>query len=289
MAQAKPQFTAEQILEAGRRAEAQGQLDYAIQFYRHLTDHHPNAPEAQAAREALARLGPARAAGGPEGKAPVTAPAGAQPSATVRPYRNGASQPLGAATTPEGPTLGTGPGGGVPGHSPAPAPAPAMSRIDLRLAPPPEARPDARFDLRREAGPRPPPPAPAQAPLPAHPAPHVQASAAAFHPVELPRPVRGYRISRFFAGVVTVMGLLQLVAGVGLTGLWVAAMLRLAGADQMPGFLIAAGPYSIGLVFTGAVTIVMGQALKAIFDTANASRELIAIARTVASGGRDEH
>ena len=80
-----------------------------------------------------------------------------------------------------------------------------------------------------------------------------------------------------------------LVAGVGLTGLWVAAMLRLAGADQMPGFLIAAGPYSIGLVFTGAVTIVMGQALKAIFDTANASRELVAIARAVASGGRDEH
>lgn len=283
MAQAKPQFTAEQILEAGRRAEAQGQLDYAIQFYRHLTDHHPNAPEAQIAREALSNLAPGgRATAAPESKAP--APAGVQPTATVRPYRNGASQVLGAGVTPEGPSLGSRPVGGAPGQPPVPGP--AMSRIDLRLAPPPEARPDTRFDMRREPGPRPPTPAPATAPLPAQPVPP---PTAAILPVDLPHPVRGYRISRFFAGVVTVMGLLQLVAGVGLTGLWLAALFRLVGAEQVPGLLIAAGPYAIGLVFTGAVTIVMGQALKAIFDTANASRELVAIARAVASGGRDEH
>jgi hypothetical protein len=153
-----------------------------------------------------------------------------------------------------------------------------MSRIDLRLAPAPERRLDPRIDPRREMGPPPPPPAaPAPAPAPV------------FQPIALPYPVRGYRISRFFAGVVTVMGLFQLVAGVGLTAAWLAAMFRLAGADQVPAMMIAAGPYAIGLVFTGAVTIVMGQALKAIFDTANASRELVAIARAVASGGRDEH
>lgn len=277
MAQAKPQFTADQILEAGRRAEAQGQLDYAIQFYRHLTDHHASAPEAQSAREALARLGPGRAAGLPEAKA--TGPLGAQPTATVRPYRNGASQPPAPTTgEPAAATGPTGPASGMPPHGqPALGPGPAMSRIDLRLAPAPERRFDTRTDPRREAAA--PPPTVAHAPAPAP----------AFQPIALPYPVRGYRISRFFAGVVTVMGLMQLVAGVGLTGLWLAAMLRLAGADQVPGFMLAAGPYAVGLVFTGAVTIVLGQALKAIFDTANASRELVAIARVVASGGRDEH
>jgi len=56
--QPKQQFTADQILEAGRRAEAQGQSEYAVQFYRHLTDHHPASPEASVAREALSRLAP---------------------------------------------------------------------------------------------------------------------------------------------------------------------------------------------------------------------------------------
>lgn len=54
--QASPQVTAAQVLDAGRRAEADGRLDYAVQFYRHLTDHHSGAPEAAAARDALSRL-----------------------------------------------------------------------------------------------------------------------------------------------------------------------------------------------------------------------------------------
>lgn len=56
MVQASPQVTAAQVLDAGRRAEADGRIEYAVQFYRHLTDHHSGAPEAVAAREALSRL-----------------------------------------------------------------------------------------------------------------------------------------------------------------------------------------------------------------------------------------
>lgn len=54
--QASPQITAAQVLDAGRRAEADGRVEYAIQFYRHLADHHAGAPEAAVAREALSRL-----------------------------------------------------------------------------------------------------------------------------------------------------------------------------------------------------------------------------------------
>jgi len=56
MVQASPHVTASQVLDAGRRAEADGRVEYAVQFYRHLTDHHAGAPEAAAARQALSRL-----------------------------------------------------------------------------------------------------------------------------------------------------------------------------------------------------------------------------------------
>ena len=56
MVQASPHVTAAQVLEAGRRAEADGRVEYAVQFYRHLADHHAGAPEAAVAREALSRL-----------------------------------------------------------------------------------------------------------------------------------------------------------------------------------------------------------------------------------------
>jgi hypothetical protein len=58
MAQAPANITAAQVLEAGRLAEAEGRLDYAVQFFRHLTEHHASSPEAMMARQALARLAP---------------------------------------------------------------------------------------------------------------------------------------------------------------------------------------------------------------------------------------
>jgi hypothetical protein len=53
MPPAVQQYTPSQILEAGRRAEAEGRTEYAIQFYRHLIDNHVGAPEAEAAHDAL--------------------------------------------------------------------------------------------------------------------------------------------------------------------------------------------------------------------------------------------
>ncbi len=56
MVQTSVQFTPVQVLQAARRAEAEGKMDYALQFYRHLVEQHGGAPEAQEAREGLFRI-----------------------------------------------------------------------------------------------------------------------------------------------------------------------------------------------------------------------------------------
>ena len=76
MAQNSQQFTSAQILEAGQRAEVEGRLEYAIQFYRHLTDHLPRSAEAMIAREALSKLG-ALARGAETSSQPANGPAAA--------------------------------------------------------------------------------------------------------------------------------------------------------------------------------------------------------------------
>ena len=56
MAQGSPQFTPRQLLEAGRRAEAEGKLGDADQLYRHLADHFAYTAEAAEARNGLGRI-----------------------------------------------------------------------------------------------------------------------------------------------------------------------------------------------------------------------------------------
>lgn len=56
MAQTSVQYTPVQVLQAARRAEAEGKMDYALQFYRHIVEHHGTSAEAQEAREGLFRI-----------------------------------------------------------------------------------------------------------------------------------------------------------------------------------------------------------------------------------------
>ncbi len=56
MSQAYPQFTPVQILEAGQRAFAEGRAEYATQFFKHLIDHYSDTAEAAVAREAMAQV-----------------------------------------------------------------------------------------------------------------------------------------------------------------------------------------------------------------------------------------
>jgi len=51
------QFTPTQLLESGRRAETEGKLDLAVQFYRHLTDNYAYTAEAAEAHNGLGRVG----------------------------------------------------------------------------------------------------------------------------------------------------------------------------------------------------------------------------------------
>jgi hypothetical protein len=49
-------FTPPQLLEAGQRAEQEGRLELAAQFYRHLIDQYGVAQEAEEARKGLGRV-----------------------------------------------------------------------------------------------------------------------------------------------------------------------------------------------------------------------------------------
>src|SRR6202008_962062 len=94
MAQTSVQFTPVQVLQAARRAEAEGKMDYALQFYRHLVEQHGSTPEAQEAREGLFRIaewrwGEARVARGREGGPGAQ---GAQQAAPTPPTPPTASQ-----------------------------------------------------------------------------------------------------------------------------------------------------------------------------------------------------
>src|SRR6476469_3118284 len=89
MVQTAMQYTPVQVLQAARRAEAEGKMDYALQFYRHLVEQHGTTPEAQEAREGLFRIaewrwGEARVARGREGgaAAPPASQAAQTPPAT---------------------------------------------------------------------------------------------------------------------------------------------------------------------------------------------------------------
>jgi hypothetical protein len=237
MAQTAPRFTPAQILEAGHRAEAEGRTEYAIQFFRHLMDHHPRAPEALLAREALQRLDPPRGAS-----------------------LNGAA--AGAANPPPPPPVP--PPGAMPGLAESLAEAAPWPQPSMRGAP---------------AGPP---------PKPAEPAPQ----RAALPPViELPEPRRDYGLGRAMARLLSGFGWLQIVAGLlatatGVLGLFVPEA-RIT-PPSVPGIGAIGSLTLLGLaiVVPGLLFVFIGQVSRAIFDGANASRDLAQIARARAAAGR---
>jgi hypothetical protein len=94
---------------------------------------------------------------------------------------------------------------------------------------------------------------------------------------KLPAPRNHYRLGRCLAGFVSLLGWLILVVGAAATPLHL-----LLGRPEiglpLSGLLAAA----LGLAALGLVTVALGQAARALFDGANATRELVAIERAKA-------
>ena len=181
MLQTAPQFTPFQLLEAARRAEADGHIEAAFQFYRQTADQFAYSPEAAEAREGLARL-------------------------------NGGWQPK------------------VWHLNGAPAPSEAGGR----------GAGSARKTRRSK------------------------------YPVMRTH----YRLGRWVAGLVSLLGWAVLVAGGGAPML--AALLGRPELGISNTSLVGLGG---GLVLLGLVLVVLGLGFRALFDQANATRELVAIER----------
>ncbi|MTD95322.1 hypothetical protein GIW81_13365 [Hyphomicrobium sp. xq] len=218
MVQTSMQFTPVQVLQAARRAEAEGKMDYALQFYRHLVEQHGTTAEAQEAREGLFRIAEWR-----WGEARV---------ARSRESGGQAAQP--AAQAPPSPS----PGGqrvyNVGNQSAA------SGYADPQQVPMPRVARPAESDL----------------------------------PAFQPR----FRLSKVVAHALSAIGWVMLLGGV---------FAAVAGGGGFVGELSAVAFFGLPLgVLTGApalvlglVFIVAGQIAAAVFDTTNATLELVAIER----------
>ncbi len=214
MVQTAMQYTPVQVLQAARRAEAEGKMDYALQFYRHLVEQHGTTPEAQEAREGLFRIaewrwGEARIARRQDGAGP--------PSAVA---------PAPAASPPQPPKVGEPAAGSTFAGKSAQLPQ-VVSRGNEELL-----------------------------------------------PLFKPR----YRAAKIIAYGVSVLGVAAALTGT------VAAVLAGAGGVE-PVSAIGSYGLPIGLLLgvptalVGLVLLLVGQLAVAVFATANANLEMLAIER----------
>jgi hypothetical protein len=231
-----PHYTPHQIIEAGQRAESDGQLQYAIQFYRHVLDNFAGSPEAGYAHERLALLEPAP--NPVAGFEPAMASSGSWP-----PPADELSMPRRQ----------------VQPRSARPVQSDSDIATDQQLSMPAIARPRGGA-VQTNAS--------------------VRAQAVAAHR-------DSYRMGRLVARVVTFLGWLSFVFG-GVVALAAGAVQFGVVPVRAFGFVAVVLPFG-GMVFVaGFVMIFFGQFARASFDTANATRELVAIAR-MKSGPQGPH
>lgn len=271
----KPPFTPRQILDAGLRSESVQKLDNARQFFKFLIDHHPTAPETVAAREHLRRIDP-RPQPKDDGRSDDRPAAADQPSpaaeTTPKARDLDAARPRSPSTAKGPMPIWADPGPSpfithtraAPHHAEAIAPVwpagpmpgssntPSWQQAALATPPPPvvAAGKPASTDVRLTL-------------------PHVH----------LPPPLRRYRTGRVLASFVTGLGFIAI--GVGC--LLIAAV---AGNVPIPlvaitsrGLVVAA---AAGWLAGGLLLVFVGQWARAVFDTANSTRELVEILRSVA-------
>ncbi|MDX2259529.1 MAG: hypothetical protein NW205_11505 [Hyphomicrobiaceae bacterium] len=263
-------YSRSELFSLAKRAENDGEYDYAHRLYSHLAADDPAAPETQEARRALSRL-------------PVLGP----PAAIERPpagERTGPPpMPPAASGWREPPSL-AGPGA-APAHAPAPGtphmpepggPPPHSRQPSQAMGHPAAGRPQSTMPQHRASGGVPPAVAVSEAPGAGRLAPSPDALADMEDAIAAAVP--RYRAGRLLAGLLTTFGWLALLLAIALAGLTVAGPVRTLAAPGpvgVPVGLIAA----IGLFIAGMVMVLAGQVARAIFDAAAAAREVAEIER----------
>lgn len=241
------QFTPRQVLEAGRRAEADGKRDYAIQFYQHVLAHHGATSEAIEADDALRRMTVAEPDAG-YGANGYPLIAQASNSAHMNSARsNGAHlghvNGHGHAPATVGPPVDA--GTGRPGHAPSQGPGPQGHSI--RAAPavePRSANGTAKTNRRHKP---------------------VEARDDALHEGQR-RKIRHYRLGRFMAALIGLGGGLAALAG--LIALGANLALLLTKTNGLLSMAAISPLFASGLLAGACVMILLSQIGKATFDAA---------------------
>ncbi|MDX2288310.1 MAG: hypothetical protein NW217_05750 [Hyphomicrobiaceae bacterium] len=276
MAAAGPRYTPTELLALARRAEADGQLQYAVRLYNFLAVDESAPSEAYEARRALDRLTPHPSPPPPHNTAHQAPAAAFQPQQA--PNSPEASPPMGQ--------LAGGPPPSVPPWAGAPTPAPMRETTgpppygEPAMRRPPEAGPPSQWDLGRQAA-----GAPAnavsrgdeggRAALPRV----VRPEASDDIDEALAVAVPSYRTGRSVAALVTILGWLGFGLAIAMAGATILGSVRtLTSPDPATGlpygFLAAAG----AMAFSAAALLV-GQITRAVFDIAASNRELAEIER----------
>ncbi len=231
MVQTSVQFTPVQVLQAARRAEAEGKMDYALQFYRHLVEQHGTTPEAQEARVGMFRIAEWR-----WGEARV---------ARGRDTAGGGAQSTQSPQTPPAASAGNPPGG---------------QRVYNVANNPPQS--DYYADQPQTAA------APGKLPQ----------VITRGHDQDEQGFTPRFRVAKFLAHALSAIGWLTLLAGIGAATGGFAGMVPELSAIGLLGAPIGV---LIGLpaLLLGIVLVVAGQLAAAVFESANANLELVAIER----------
>jgi len=213
MGQMSVQYTPVQVLQAARRAEAEGKMDYALQFYRHLVEHHGMTAEAQEAREGLFRIAEWR---------------------------------WGEARGARRPDAANSQGGGQQSYAPAP-------NTQQDYAPQPEPSAHMPQIIAREA---------ARA-----------AEAGRAQPFKV-----RYRSAKNIAFLLCGVGWASVVTGIVFVALaWLGGVedVSAAGLLGLPLGVLLGVPVAV----LGLVLVIAGQLAAAVFESANATLELLALGR----------
>lgn len=290
MSQAYPQFTPVQILEAGQRAFSEGRTEYAAQFFKHLIDHYADTPEAAVARDAMGQVNGTAAQPAspqyaqPNGVHPAAASAHPAPGYAPSASTNGSLQ--GVQLSANGNAGAQANGHGQPGYAAngqtmnglnghangleANGYAPSQRGVGQQPAPmaqrAPLARPTDGMQMPQQQ----------QRQAPAHQA-QAMPGAAASENLSVPALEKNYIIGRVIAGLLLLIGILGIFAGIVLVYAAISdpAIFAKFGMTTQASAVIFSGSVFIGSI----MALILAQVATALFDGADAVADLSRLER----------